>query len=70
MSKPCSFAQGEPKTGNYITHTRTENMNNSMLLNDHKIKPTHSLEEAQLTDTKNKEMFFTWISEVPKCVRE
>lgn len=42
------FARSKPKIGNYISHTRKENMNNYVLLSVRKIKPTSSLEEAQL----------------------
>lgn len=46
MSKACSFAWVEPEIGNYISHTRKEDKSNSIVLRVHKIKPTHSLEEA------------------------
>lgn len=48
MSKACSFASSEPKTGNFISPTRKENINNYMLLPVHKIKTTNSLKEVQL----------------------
>lgn len=48
MSTACSFARDEPKTGNFISPTRKENINNYMLLPVHKTKTTNSLKEVQL----------------------
>lgn len=61
ISDTYLFARHEPKIRNFISHTRKENMNNYMFLSVRKIKPTSSLEEQPLPDTKNKVMFFTWI---------